>query len=565
MSAYYFDVKDIKTAKEKHGDELWFRIDTANIGSSRDKLKPTYYLPIQAMNAAGRWITPALRFNRQLLASNAKLGEQVKEENAKDLRVVFKKLTATDLENTDYAEEKRAGLLDSNAEFIEALDIIADQFDKLIKDVILKYRGKDYKVVKSLEQPVPKIFNFKQTRRRANADEIKTDDDSDEVPSNFIELPTPLYRIRIAADPNTQKLGYYDKKQDKHVYTVFDMEKTNLEAKMQGDVTKAKPVVAKLKMKSKNSKKSGSPYEYVDLTISNAKNFITYMSLTAGIILFDRVCISNVGISIQCKFKQLHVIHHKTMKTEAINDELYGDMLEYGRKTKNTEEEVFEDLDEPIENNSEEEDEPSVKNRNSKKPVIKKSLTATLEEDDDIPVSQPKKSKNQATTKKKSGAQPKLQVTEDESDDSNEITEEPIDEDPVVEEPVGKKSQKSKKDSKSNAKKTVEEEPDAEEEPAAEEPDAEEEPVAEDNTEDNAVEEPDAEEEPVAEDNTEEPDAEEEPVVEEEPVEITKPPKSGTAPTTSKASSNKPASAKVMPAAAKGGSLKASARKKEEL
>lgn len=368
MSATYFEAKDVKTAKAKCKSEPWFKLDAAKTRKNKNKQQPTYYIPFTAKTGAGKRIPLALRFARQVIASNAKIPFGVSDEEARDVRVSFRQLTSEDFEPTDYEEPKREGLIQSNTEFVEALNLIADEYLELVEREVLTYKGDKFKLNKN------KTVNcFRQTHRDAGDDE-----EGDE--EGKIALPHPIFRIKVPADPETKKLGFNSEKTG-HIYVVFDMKKASKEAKTVDGKKKNKPVVAKIKT-SKG---------YVDLTVNNAKHFITYMSLTGGMILFDSVCISKSGISLMCRFKELHVWRHRPLKVNAIDDDAVNDMAEYGASNdKDDDEEVF---DEPEEGNDDSDNpkgkgksnakgKPSAKGKPPSK-GSKKSLSKALDNDDD--------------------------------------------------------------------------------------------------------------------------------------------------------------------------------------
>lgn len=365
MSATYFEVKDVKTAKAKCKSEPWFKLDASKTRKNKNTQQPTYYIPFTAKNGAGKRIPLALRFARQVIASNAKIPFGTTNEDARDVRVSFRQLTSEDFESTDYEEPKREGLIQSNSEFIEALNLIADEYLELVDREVLKYKGDKFKLNKT------KTINcFRQTHRDAG-DEEKGDEEGK------IALPHPIFRIKVPADPETKKIGFNSEKTG-HIYVVFDMKKASKEAKTVDGKRKNKPVVAKIKT-SKG---------YVDLTVNNAKHFITYMSLTGGMILFDSVCISKSGISLMCRFKELHVWRHRPLKVNAIDDDAVNDMAEYGASNdKNDDDEIFDEPEEDTNdgsNNAKGKSKSSAKGK-SKAPAkgSKKSLSKALDNDDD--------------------------------------------------------------------------------------------------------------------------------------------------------------------------------------
>ncbi len=505
MSATYFEAKDIKSAKAKCKDEPWFKLDASKTRKNKNKQQPTYYIPFTAKNAGGKRIPLALKFNRQLIASNAKIPYGVSDEEARDVRVSFRELNKDDLEPTDYEESKRESLLTSNKELIEALGIIADEYLELVDREVLKYKGDKFKLNKN------KTVNcFRQTHRDAGEDEESDDKDED----GKIPLPYPIFRIKVPADPETKKIGFNSDKTG-HIYVVFDMKKTTADAKSNGS-KKPKPVVAKIKT-SKG---------FVDLTVTNAKHFITYMSLTTGMILFDSVCISKSGVSLMCRFKELHVWKHRTLKVSAMDEDTMNDMAEYGAVNANgDDDEVFDEPEDNGDGDGSDSGKPA-KGKAKGKPSGKPTKNAKS------------KTSAKALSKALDGDDEENQVGDDEPDENDaeepdENAEEPADEDDAN--TADADAPKTPPKGKAAAKKTPPKLSAKKDEPA------EEEPGDDDNDADAA--------EPDSNDNADDDEANED-----ESDEPAKPAKAAA----------KPAKAAAKPAASqKGASLKAGTRKKE--
>lgn len=303
MSNSNFTPKDIIASKKKHGDSRLLKADIANTRKNKNPKQPTFYIPITFKNVAGKPQAINLKFVRQLISSNAKLPYGAEANEAKFLNVSFKKLAVKDLEGTEYPEEKKEGLISANEEFIEALGIIADDYLACVKEEILKYKGDKFRIIER------KTNCFRQDRRVGSAEDENQDDDGKVAID-------PIYRIRLEADPETKKIGRASDRG--HQYVVFDMRKSEKEAKETGKPKR--DIVARVMVK-------GKP---VDLNINNAKHFVSFMSLTSGVIHFECICISRSGISIKCRFRNLHVWRHKTMKQESLGEEDRDDMAAYG-------------------------------------------------------------------------------------------------------------------------------------------------------------------------------------------------------------------------------------------
>ena len=362
MSNNYFYPKDIIAAKAKCSSTPWLKLEPTKTRKSPSKQNPTYYIPFTAKNVAGKYIPLTVSFGSQVIASSAKPPYGVTPEEAKDVRILFRELTREDFEPTEYNEAKIDGLLANNKEFITALNIIADEYIALAEKEVLTYKGDKFKLTKT------KTINcFRQTHRNAGEDESAAANDEGKV-----ELPVPLFRLKLPADAVTKKIGNAATDKIEHGYIVYDMVKGT--AVSEDGKTTYKPVVAKLK----------TSRGYIDLTISNAKNFITYMSLVGGKVAFDSICISKAGISLMCKIRDLHVRKHSQMKSEAMGEDMVNDMVSYGADLGDADEEIY---DEPTD-----ETEESPRSNSAKRPVkgakpktktSQKELLKALDNDED--------------------------------------------------------------------------------------------------------------------------------------------------------------------------------------
>jgi hypothetical protein len=386
MSTSIFEAADVIAAKAKCKNEPWMFVDIPKTKKNKNEAQPTYYIPISAKNVAGKRIPLMLRFASQVIASSAKIPWGVNEKDAMHVTVAYRKLSDNDFESTEYEENKRPALIEKNHQFIEALNIIADSYLQLVESDVLPYRGDKFKLNK-----VRTINCYRQTKRKATADE--QGDEDGEMP-----MENPFFRIKIGADGLTKRIGFSSEKTG-HVDTVFDLKRFIQQkeaATAAGDKKQVKHVVAKLKTTD----------GYVNLTVTNIKHFVTYMSLTGGIIQFDSVCISKSGISLMCKFKELYVFKHKTLKIDTMNDDAAADMAGFGAGTNNEDDEEAVDLDaEDTESKSKGKSKfsKSGSNKNSNRKSFMKALNNDDEpnDEDDTASNQSGKSNNSDNKKSK--------------------------------------------------------------------------------------------------------------------------------------------------------------------
>lgn len=407
MSSYSLNPSDvILSSKKAQDDEApWMKVDLNNLKVTTGK-NPSTYAPITVRDMSGKYVPLNLKFNNQVISSSAKASKLAAENEAKNVIIMFKEVTKDDLKETDYPDFQHEILMKSNKEFIQALNIISNNYINVVSNQIMNTVGTSNCKFPKLKKSSP-VFPFKQSTRIAKAGEDSNGDGQ-------IALEYPLYRIKLTADNTTKKIGYNTEKSG-FVYTVFDSKKTDqLNKQQKNKKEKIVPVVAKVKT-SKG---------LVDLTVLNASSFITYMSLISGVINFDSVCVSNAGVSSASKFRVINVWKHKKLDKEIINQEDLNSMASLGTNYDSSEEE-----DSDVEDSSSKssknnkgytQDEPDSNDDSDlevevvKKPTVKK---ASSDSDED----------NKKTTLSKKVAAVKI----NESESSDESASESSDEEPV--------------------------------------------------------------------------------------------------------------------------------------
>lgn len=339
-SSTAFTPKEIIELHKEHEGKL-FKLDTEGTKTSADG--KSMFIPFSCITRSGAYAKFRLKINNQLACSNAKKPAGLKPTDAiKKITVSYKRLTAEDLEISEYKNFQKVDLLKFNNELCDALDIISKEYIKMIKEQLMTYKGDKFRPIKK----DCKIFNIVQTNRDPK-DNSETTDEDGKVP-----LPVPIFRIPIPVDPKTNKVGksYGDKG---FSYVVFDGRKKTKE-------TNYANIPARLVNSSK---------ELVDLTADNIKDFLTYLSITTGIIRYDTICCSKVGISMQYEFMEIIVSPHPKLKNVSILPEEADEANSYA---------VQYDGNIEIETD----------NKNG---FNKSSLTIVNEDDEDIKIDEPKK------------------------------------------------------------------------------------------------------------------------------------------------------------------------------
>ena len=291
---------------------------------------PTHYVPILIkrkgpMKNGKPTLGPAtgvyMKFSKAVCGSSCKLAPKSDAATARYMQIAFRDLSKEDFEQSDYPPKHWEILQKETALFNQALTILSEEYVKMLnaeKKATRKYRqGKT-------------VFNFIQTHRnmtdeeKANRDEGDDDDDDD---NDVVPLDNPLIRIRINVDYQTRKFGWMSQK-DGFMYSVFDGRKK----RTGGAHTPARV-------------KTGGVL--TDLNTNNAGAFITFMSLTGGVVALKEVCFSGSGISPFISFHQLHVWPHRRMVRETMNDEELDEMDDLAPSGFDSDEDAEETNDDP--------------------------------------------------------------------------------------------------------------------------------------------------------------------------------------------------------------------------
>lgn len=369
-SKSYITPAEVIAVKEKYPDESIIIADVAKVRRNSNKSRPTQYIPVLIKRLVGKPTRCQLKINAQVACSNAKLpyGADDEKEDVKvsNVLLLYRKIEVKDLEETDYKENQHDSLVASNNEFTKALEIIATDYLRTVEEQVL-VKNKHFKVKNK------DVHCFMQTRRDATDDEKKENDRLDEEEKyvdedDKVALDYPLFRLKIKANQETQELGYSSGKDRKHVYMVYDIRKMSGKNK---NGKKGKPQIAKVKTGERRDK---TPI-YSHLTTTNARHFITYMSLTGGLIEFDSICLSTFGVSLMNKFKELYVWPHKPMNRQSIDEEDIDMMAQLGTSGYDDEATIPDDEDEKVERKS------SRSKKSSKKSSSKNTADDEYEEE----------------------------------------------------------------------------------------------------------------------------------------------------------------------------------------
>jgi len=339
----------IKAIKAKFPNENLAKANFTEVGvggvktdGKGKKSKPSvYYINPEFKRLDGTFGPLYLDFTQQILGSGLKLPPKTDADKASYLQIVFRRLNAEEFEKSDYNKEDVQTLLKENAEFIDALDIIYDELQKMIQTEILRHKDKKFEWPSATRT----INMFCQKYRLDEKQEAQIDDvDDDGNPkpadpnAGKIKLDNPLYRIRIPLERNQNKVkrfGYVDGTGN-FKYSITDLQKTQREAAKRTD-KKSRIVEIPARVISKG--------QAIDINNYNAQHFVTYMSLTNGTLRPARITISMYGVSSAMEAARLAVWHHKKLSNEPIDQDALDACAKIG--VTNTAEDVEIPLDEP--------------------------------------------------------------------------------------------------------------------------------------------------------------------------------------------------------------------------
>ena len=381
----------IKAIKAKFPNENLAKANFTEVGvggvktdGKGKKSKPSvYYINPEFKRLDGTFGPLYLDFTQQILGSGLKLPPKTDADKASYLQIVFRRLTAEEFEKSDYNKEDVQTLLKENSEFIDALDIVYEELQKMIQSEILRHKDKKFEWPSATRT----INMFCQKYRLDEKQETVIDDiDDDGNPkpadpnAGKIKLDNPLYRIRIPLERTQNKIkrfGYQDSTGN-FKYSITDLQKTQREAAKRTD-KKSRIVEIPARVVSKG--------QAIDINNYNAQHFVTYMSLTNGTLRPARITISMYGVSSAMEAARLAVWHHKKLTNEPIDQEVLDSCAKIG--VTNTADDVEIPLDEPTAKTGHvqlDEDEAELESR-------KKSSSKKYAEDsgDELPARKPSK------------------------------------------------------------------------------------------------------------------------------------------------------------------------------
>lgn len=252
----------------------------------------TRYYSVLFLKADGTRVPLRLRFFGQLLGSKMKPSGGNAEETPKEMQLSFFKMSEGDLVDSDWAEDQRTELLESNADFVKALSIINDEFRHCVLGNMQHMKG---------VRGDTKVWPIVQTHRKATKDD-QTEDET-------VPLENPIARLKVPVDRATGLIQRKTREGFKEI--VFDARKMT-----SGRSSDLKPVFIR----------NGKSIQR--LTAKIAHHFVTYLSITAGWVNFDSICVSKFGVSLKNSVGQLLVVPHRKMESDALDQDEFTQLHE---------------------------------------------------------------------------------------------------------------------------------------------------------------------------------------------------------------------------------------------
>lgn len=283
---------DIIASRTKFGPGDMFKIVPERTFKS-DNNGVVYYIPILWRNVSGNYEQLLLSLNFQLLASAAKLPPKTDVKTAKYYTVAFRKFDKNDLFSTDYKdldEAEKDEIIKRNHEMCQALDILDEEYTHLVNNHVYTYTGNEFEFQSNEKNK--SICKFKQSSRKAQPNEKG---------KKMIELPNPLYRLRLPIESKSRKIGYLKGKDKKFNYIVYDSNKASKENGFKGVPVKI-------------CQNDGDRKIFVDLDAYNVGQYITAFSMICSTTKWDEITISAQGVSFPCKFIYMKINRHNTIE-----------------------------------------------------------------------------------------------------------------------------------------------------------------------------------------------------------------------------------------------------------
>lgn len=391
-------VQDVLDSATKYGDDKVLSWDILDYNDNQENGR-TYdctWVHIDFIFANGEKSILKLNFAKVMAISKAKAPQMT--DNAKALQLSFKTIDIDEIKQNLKVKERsspeKQELENTKVEKL-AIDIKknTDDFIKALEIIDKSYKAVCEEIKDAEELPYSILKNaFFKTSKDVQVLSIRSDKaKSTEKKGAFIDLPVPLYRIKLKFDVESGLIGVDSWVNKVKTFTpnVYDIKKAKIVKLPNGKVKEVPAPIATVEVDGKTR----------PLDKKNAGDFITHHSIHYGDINFREVIISTQGFSLDNYFEVLKVVKN-TNTTREVDENInaYADMI--GSDDDNDEVKPFTHKFEKIDitvNNSDESDLEDAAEINSEledNAEVESDLDDVEESEDEvIPASKDKKTK----------------------------------------------------------------------------------------------------------------------------------------------------------------------------
>lgn len=319
MTSKTLTVREAIDLKKQNGGRLLTIPDDFATSSNKSKDGSTFYVPVRILGNPKQ--KPRFKFTKQVIGGKAKCygsdnknkGPENKQQPVMgDATIPFIKLDETTLEKTDYKKEQYKELLMNNAELIELLDTIADDYKHIYDTRLCKEDGPwgPHEVITKKD-----FVTIRQCDRKAlqkEREEDKNRPNEKKLCDRFgkIKLDKSLFRIKLPIDRETRLVGRFNYFKKVFEQIVYDVRKKSANKGAAFEIARLK-----------NAKG-----DFVELNDKNVGQFITTCSIAGGIFEVENICFSKSGMSLIVKFHELYIMHHRPFARQALNEDEVNEM-----------------------------------------------------------------------------------------------------------------------------------------------------------------------------------------------------------------------------------------------
>ena len=313
MSTSYLTPREIIDVHNKWPDTCMLKMNYDKLRSNEakeGKNGATYWIQYLIRRSTDTWTQVYIKAKSIILCSSVKVPQKKTIDDTNKLSIIFNKLTKEHMEKTDYSVDVYDKLLESHNEFCDAMYIFHKHLMML------------YETVQADSDKPKAPFKIHKNDKASFCQEYRIATDADRINNNItcvkigtawkVKLDIPIFRISLPVDMLTRKIG--KKWDDKPISPiVFDARKSK---KSNNFANYPATIISKGKIQ--------------ELTASNSKHFITYMSLGSFKIHFAGVCSSPQGLSSSPEFHKLSLWPHKPMIQKDFDEDDYTEMSAFG-------------------------------------------------------------------------------------------------------------------------------------------------------------------------------------------------------------------------------------------